>query len=139
TYPTIDLGVLAAVVFDTDGVVTDTARAHAQAWKQAFDEFLRSRTDGDFQPFDVRHDYLTYVDGRSRRDGARSFLTSRGLAPTDAALKAIGARKDAIFTRSVRRYGVAAFPSAVRLIRELRRCGAATAAVSASVHCEQVL
>ena len=138
-YAVIDLGAVAAVVFDTDGVVIDSAQVHAQAWKQTFDELLRSRGTRPFEPFDVRNDYLAYIDGKPRLDGARGFLTARGLTLTDAELRALGDRKDAAFMRHVRRYGVAAFPATVALVRELRRCGAATAAVSASIHCAEVL
>ena len=34
---------LEAVVFDTDGVLTDTASVHAAAWKRLFDEYLQLR------------------------------------------------------------------------------------------------
>ena len=36
----------AAVIFDMDGVVTDTAGVHARAWKKLFDQLLR-QLDGD--------------------------------------------------------------------------------------------
>ena len=32
-----------AVIFDLDGVVTNTARVHAAAWKRLFDDYLRER------------------------------------------------------------------------------------------------
>jgi len=32
-----------AVLFDLDGVLTDTAKIHAACWKKMFDEFLRQR------------------------------------------------------------------------------------------------
>ena len=32
-----------AVVFDLDGVITDTAKVHATAWKEVFDPFLKQR------------------------------------------------------------------------------------------------
>ena len=32
-----------AVLFDLDGVVTNTASLHATCWKQMFDEYLRER------------------------------------------------------------------------------------------------
>jgi beta-phosphoglucomutase-like phosphatase (HAD superfamily) len=44
-----------AVVFDMDGVVTDTARTHFTAWKRMFDEHLAQQAEsGDRtrQPFD---------------------------------------------------------------------------------------
>lgn len=149
--PVIRLDRVRTVIFDTDGVVTDTARVHAAAWKRVFDAFLRARAaelGEELRPFDVRADYLRYVDGKPRLDGVRSFLASRGIAlPEDApaddprreTVRALGARKDAYFLDQVRRYGVAAFPSTVALVRELRRRGARTAAVSASRNCARVL
>ncbi|MGH9248573.1 MAG: hypothetical protein ACRD0W_03520 [Acidimicrobiales bacterium] len=73
---------LDAAVFDTDGVVTDTAWTHALAWKRTFDEYLsrRRKATGIAHPsFDVREDYLRFVDGRPRLDGVRAFLASRGI------------------------------------------------------------
>jgi len=71
-----------AGIFDLDGVLTDTARLHAAAWKAVFDPLLRQwaqRRGLVFRPFDSEADYLTYVDGRPRSDGVRSFLASRGI------------------------------------------------------------
>ena len=38
-----------AVLFDLDGVLTDTAQIHASTWKRMFDEYLagRARRTGD--------------------------------------------------------------------------------------------
>ncbi|RVX42425.1 beta-phosphoglucomutase-like phosphatase (HAD superfamily) [Nonomuraea polychroma] len=135
----IDLARISAVVFDTDGVVTDTARGHAAAWKHVFDAFLRGRSG----PFDIRDDYLRHVDGRPRLDGIRTFLASRGITlpegsaddePGAATVHGLGLAKDQIFVAQVDKYGVAAFPATVALLHELRRRGARTAAVSPSLH-----
>ena len=45
-----------AAIFDLDGVLTDTARVHAAAWKAVFDAFLRRWAQQHglaFQPFDI--------------------------------------------------------------------------------------
>ena len=71
-----------AVIFDMDGVVTNTAKLHARAWKQLFDDYLRRRSaesQQPFVPFDIKSDYLTYVDGKPRYEGVRSFITARGI------------------------------------------------------------
>ena len=100
---------LKAVLFDMDGVVTDTATAHAAAWQRLFDEYLSARAAAGgeaFRPFDIEQDYRQYVDGKPRYDGVQSFLASRGIelpygdegdepgAPTVCGL---GKRKDAHF------------------------------------------
>ena len=66
-----------AVLFDLDGVITDTANLHAACWKQMFDGYLEThaaQTGDEFRPFDLATDYLLYVDGKPRFDGVRDFL-----------------------------------------------------------------
>ncbi|MFJ7493221.1 HAD family hydrolase [Streptomyces sp. NPDC097727] len=135
-----------AVVFDTDGVITDSARRHAAAWKKAFDACLSAV--GGQRPFDVADDYLRHVDGRSRRDGAAAFLASRGLdlpegspddPPGTATVWAIAARKDELFTQSLRTDPVDVWPGTVRLLGVLRRERVPCAAVSASRHATELL
>ncbi|MGW2091270.1 HAD family hydrolase [Promicromonospora sukumoe] len=154
----LDLGVVDAVVLDTDGVITDTARTHAAAWKRAFDELLRrrgSQAGVDLPPFDLESDYPRYVDGRTRADGARAFLGSRGIVlpgrdpgkqrgPDDGdreegTFEDLLDRKTRYYLDEVRDHGVRAFPSTVRFLHELRRRGAGIAAASASRSCGVVL
>src|SRR5947199_3491714 len=69
-------------LFDLDGVLTQTAKVHAAAWKQMFDDYLRRRAQQrgeQFIPFDAVREYDQYVDGKPRYDGVRSFLDSRGI------------------------------------------------------------
>ena len=51
-------------IFDLDGVITQTAKLHFEAWKSTFDEFLKARSDvkgAEFRSF-TRDDYLQFVD-----------------------------------------------------------------------------
>ena len=145
-----DLG-FEAVLFDLDGVVTRTARLHAAAWKELFDDFLRGwakERKESFRAFDVESDYLTYVDGKPRYDGVRSFLAARGITvpegdpadpPEAATVYGLGRRKDALFIRRLRRDGVDVFGPAVALIRTLRDLGLKTAVVTSSRNGREVL
>ncbi len=140
-----------AVLFDMDGVVTRTARLHAAAWADLFDDFLRRRAaerGEPFQPFDPERDYLAYVDGKPRQDGARSFLAARGIElpdgdPTDGpeagTIHGIGRRKDALFTHRLRTDGADVFASTIDLIRALRDRGVKTAVVTSSRNGREVL
>ncbi|CAM3845489.1 hypothetical protein GCM10009799_25190 [Nocardiopsis rhodophaea] len=139
---------LSAVLFDVDGVITDTASVHGAAWKLVFDEVLRSHRDPSGsppRPFDPGRDYLRFVDGRSRADGVRTFLASRGVtlpetATSDApTVASVAARKDRYFRDHIQRYPVRSYPSTVALLHQLRGAGIATAAVSASRNCAAVL
>src|SRR5438067_3052577 len=131
-----------ACLFDLDGVLTDTARVHAVAWKQTFDEFLRAWAlvhATRFVPFDAVHDYGEYVDGRQRSDGVRSFLASRGIELTTEAIDALGNRKNERALELIRSGGVDAFRGSVRFVQAARNTRLACAVVSASANCAEVL
>ena len=115
-----------AVLFDLDGVLTDTAALHAACWKRTFDEVLD-------EPFDVNHDYVAHVDGKSRHDGVRAMLRARGVEPDDATVEAIADRKQALVEAALAEGGAEAFPGSVAWVRELRRAGLRTAVVSLAV------
>ncbi|MFH9465906.1 HAD family hydrolase [Streptomyces clavifer] len=144
--PAAGLRSVRAVVFDTDGVITDSAPVHAAAWKRAFDACLSAH--GGQRPFDEGDDYRRHVDGRSRKDGAAAFLTSRGLdlpegspddPPGTETVWAVAARKDEVFTESLRAAPVAVWPGTVRLLHVLREERVPCAAASASRHATELL
>jgi beta-phosphoglucomutase family hydrolase len=131
-----------AVVFDTDGVITDSARVHAAAWKAAFDAYLRAHPPEDpdlRRPFDVRDDYLRHVDGKSRLDGAAAFLAARGIDTSPETVRAVATDKESRFVQRLSEHGVDAYPGTVRLVRALRRAGVPRAAASASQHAGELL
>lgn len=132
-----------AVVLDTDGVITDSAHLHAEAWKAAFDGFLREQPpqQGIHQgPFDVGVDYPRYVDGKERRDGAAAFLASRGLHPAPATIEAVAADKDRRYTEQLHRgTSVPAYSGTVSLLHALLGSGKLLAAASASLHARELL
>jgi HAD superfamily hydrolase (TIGR01509 family) len=112
-----------------DGVLTQTARVHATAWKEMFDAFLRDRaaqTEEPYVPFDPLVDYSGYIDGKLRYDGVRSFLTSRGIElpegagtdPPDAnTVHGLGNRKNELVLSLIRTKGVDAYDGSVRYVR----------------------
>ena len=140
-----------AVLFDLDGVLTDTAGVHADCWKRTFDEFLSRRADrtGDpFQPFDIEGDYRLYVDGKRRYDGVRDFLHSRGIDlpeglagdPPDAeTVCGVGNRKNVLVNQALEEGGVEVYQGSVALVRALREAGVKTGVVSSSANCATVL
>lgn len=141
---------LQAVVFDLDGVVTDTATVHRTAWKRLFDDFLRRRARETGQVFEefTEADYLAHVDGKPRYDGAASFLSSRGIAlsygdpsddPGTDTVCALANRKNLAFHEVLRERGVKRFDTSVTLIETLREQGLRTAVVSSSRNCREVV
>jgi beta-phosphoglucomutase family hydrolase len=140
-----------ACLFDLDGVLTQTAKVHAVAWKKMFDEFLRARTEqtGEpFVPFDPVHDYDKYVDGLPRYDGVRSFLASRGIElpegePSDPpgadTIMGLGNRKNEIVLRMIREQGVQPYEGSVQYVHAAREAGLRCAVVSSSANARDVL
>jgi beta-phosphoglucomutase family hydrolase len=147
--PTVTPDKFDAVLFDLDGVITATAKIHASAWKQAFDEFLKKRAGGqDFKPFDQQSDYEDYVDGLPRYDGAQKFFESRHIdvphgnpddPPDQETVCGIANRKTKLFEEALKKESVEVFEGTVAWIRHLRQAGIKTAVVSSSNHCKAIL
>ncbi len=136
-----------AVIFDLDGVVTKTAKVHAKAWKEMFDQFLESREEPQ-EPFDIESDYNRYVDGKPRYKGVKSFLDSRGIdiaygrsddVPELETVCGLGNRKNRIFLKIIDRDGVDIFDNTVEFIDRILNKGFRTGIVSSSKNCGAVL
>jgi len=140
-----------AMIFDLDGVITFTAKVHAAAWKQLFDEFLKQRSaalNEPYREFTIEGDYLTYVDGKPRYEGVASFLSSRNISipygspsdsPTSQTVCGLGNRKDDLFNQRVRQHGVEIDRDAVRFVRELRERGIRIGLASSSRNAVPIL
>jgi beta-phosphoglucomutase family hydrolase len=131
-----------ACLFDLDGVLTDTASVHRKAWKAMFDAFLRQRaeqTGDEFVPFDAGSDYQTYVDGKKREDGVRSFLSSRGIELDDDEVTDLGNRKNDLFHRTLKEDGVDVFEGSRRYLEAVCAAGLSVAVVSSSANTREVL
>jgi beta-phosphoglucomutase family hydrolase len=140
-----------AVLFDLDGVITNTANLHAACWKQMFDEYLKrhaAQSGEAFRPFDLDTDYRLYVDGKTRSDGVRDFLNSRGIKvpegspedpPQAETVSGLGNRKNDLVNKIVEDIGVEPYEGSVRLIQHLRLHEFKIAVVTSSQNCKAVL
>lgn len=139
-----------AAAFDLDGVITDTARVHAEAWTAVFDPLLQESAEREgiaFEPF-TPEDYRTYVDGRPRLEAIRAFLSARGMSLPEGEISdgsdtttihGLAERKNALFLQLILKRGVDVYPSSIALVRRLRSLGLKTAIVSSSKNCEKIL
>ena len=140
-----------ALCFDLDGVLTQTAKVHAAAWKQMFDEYLQERakqTGEQFRAFDAVRDYDTYVDGKPRYDGVRAFLEARGIElppgspsdpPSAQTIDGLGNRKNELVLKVIHEQGVQPYEGSVRFVHAAREEGHPCAVVSSSTNCRDVL
>ncbi|MCL4423424.1 MAG: beta-phosphoglucomutase family hydrolase [Actinobacteria bacterium] len=140
-----------ACLFDLDGVLTKTASIHAAAWKEMFDSYLSARaqrTGERFVPFDLNYDYDTYVDGKPRADGTRSFLASRSITlpegkpddpPGIETVNGLGNAKNELVLRKIHDEGVQPYEGSIRYVRAAKLAGWHVAVVSSSANAHDVL
>lgn len=140
-----------AVLFDLDGVLTDTAHLHAVCWKQMFDDYLQAHaqaTGTPYIPFDLSTDYRLYVDGRPRYEGVATFLDSRRIhlpqgQPADPpgmdSVCALGNQKNALIQVVLEQEGVEVYDGSLRLVHALQKKGVRMAVVSSSKNAAAVL
>lgn len=142
---------LKGVVFDLDGVITDTARLHQNAWEAMFNGFLKKWSEREgkpYVPFDPDQDYHAYVDGKPRFEGVASFLESRGIDlpwgsendPPDAwTVCGLGNKKNEAFQGVLRKEGPERYETSVEFVKNLRAGGLKTGVASSSRNCAAVL
>jgi trehalose 6-phosphate phosphatase len=140
-----------ALIFDLDGVVTNTATVHARAWKKMFDSYLmvRGQRDGKTHaPFNIKTDYPRYIDGIPRSNGVRNFLRSRNLLlpegtatdkPGNETINGLGNLKNTYFRQILNLQGVEVFEDTLAFIRQQKKAGRRVAIISASKNCSEVL
>lgn len=141
-----------AVIFDLDGVITDTASIHCQAWKETFDnvlvEYYKKNNIEKFDLFDSESDYRKYVDGKPRYDGVRSFLESRGInypygdvsdSPGILTICGIGNKKNELFNKILIERGADIFESTIELIKQLKSVDIKIGVASSSKNCMPIL
>lgn len=140
-----------AILCDLDGVITQTAKLHAEAWKLMFDEFFDqyARTEHtQFMRFDIAKDYPEYIDGKPRLEGIRSYLdkvnirlpegTSDDPSGKDT-IQGLAKRKNEIFNSLLREEGVEVYQKSVEQLQKWRAKGIKIAVVSSSKNCKNIL
>lgn len=145
--------IIDALIFDLDGVVTQTRKLHKKAWGQLFDEFFNQADDKQKSGNNIGksmsgNDYAVYIDGKPRYEGVRSFLESRDIKlpfgskddPPDAhSVCGLGNRKNELFRVLLAEDGAEVYQDAIEKIRCWRDKGLKTAIVSSSKNCKKII
>jgi beta-phosphoglucomutase-like phosphatase (HAD superfamily) len=124
-----------ACIFDLDGVLTDSGALHAAAWAETLDPLLESlaqTTPWALAPFDRTTDYVLYFDGRTRLDGIRLFLESRGLHLSEARVREVARRKGELVEGRLEHLGITALADVRRFLLAAGYAHLGRAVVSAS-------
>jgi alpha,alpha-trehalase len=142
---------LKAAILDLDGVITQTATLHAEAWKKMFDQYNEQRKEKKQEPyeeFSIEKDYPVYIDGMPRYRGVNTFLKSRNIEmpwgdPTDEPGKetvcGLGNLKNELFLSKLDNQGAQIIEPNVKMVRKWRKAGLKTAIVSSSKNCKRIL
>ncbi len=143
-----------ACVFSVDGVLVGSTAVHVEAWREAFDKLLRRlggltwRMWAELVPFDPEREYVRYVHGRSRLDGVRTFLASRGISlpeggpgdPPDAqTVHGVANHKQLVFQRLLETREIEAYQASRRYLELLHDAHYGVAVVTTSAHARAVL
>ena len=135
-----------ALIFDLDGVITQTRKTHKKAWKEMFERFFEKHGNGQ-KPMS-EEDYLEYVDGKPRYEGVKSFLNSRNISlpfgkPSDEpgfdTICALGNIKNELFNHVLDRDGVQIYEDALEFLKRWKQQGIKTAIVSSSKNCKKII
>lgn len=122
------MGETVGVIFDLDGVLTDTADAHADAWQML----------AQAHSFSVTQTQLDAIRGRSRADSLKALLGERVVE--DAEFARMLAEKNGYYTEQIRRLTPRdVLPGAHEAVRTVKQRGAQVAVGSASKNARAVL
>lgn len=138
-----------AVVFDLDGVLTDTVAAHQHAWRALFSAL---HEDLGWAPASVAPpssaDYLRRIDGEPRTEVVKKILASRGVHlpegepgdhPAAMTVHGVANRKNQLFLRELRERGVPLQRGCPEILEWLDRQAIPVGVVSTSHHGDAVL
>jgi Cof subfamily protein (haloacid dehalogenase superfamily) len=131
-----------ACLFSLDSALARAGELHAAAWKQLFDPYLQERahaTAQPFVPFDAGRDPYLHFDGKTLPNGVRSFLASRGIELPDNVVNGLIERMWDLLVGLLQHQRASTFAGSKRYIRAARAAGLRTAAVSLSLHCQEIL
>ena len=126
-----------AIVFDLDGVLTQTQKLHATAWREMFNEFLlkRSGAAAEFTP----EDYRLYVDGKPRLEGIKSFLASRHIQIPDDEIEVLGNKKNKLYIAALKKEGPHLIEDSFSFVVKLASKKVPMAVVSSSRNCRMIM
>lgn len=126
-----------SVVFDLDGVISDTASLHKKAWKIVFNKYIVSQKI-KVKKFTYK-DYYLYVDGKPRVNGINDFFKSRNIIIKKKINNNIANNKNKIFKKIIKTSKVLVFKDSLVLIKKLKNKKIKIALASSSKNCRLII
>lgn len=125
-----------AILFDLDGVITDTRDIHFKSWKMLFENFFKER--GIARKFS-EIEYKQYFDGRPREDGISLFLKAMDINVTESEFHSLKNNKNIIYLEILGKTKLEVFSDFDLLFHHLKSNDVKTAVVSSSQNCRIIL
>ena len=126
----IQVNNIKAVIFDLDGVITDTAEYHYKAWKMLADE-INVAFDKDL------NEHLKGVD---RLESLRVILRASNLVYPEDQIAELSARKNGYYVELLKELHPSdLLPGALEALQEMKRLGVKTALASVSKNAPAIL
>ena len=123
------------VIFDLDGVITNTASLHEIAWKQSFDKHLQKISTKKFS----KHDYINHIDGKPRLKGIHDYLIFRKIKINKSLTDIINIEKNNIFLGLIESRDIEVYDDTINLIKLLKKYKIKIAVASSSKNCRLIL
>lgn len=118
------------IVFDLDGVLTDTAEDHYLAWQDLADR----------HGFRFDRAFNEKLKGVDRRNSLRLILDHAGATPSEAVIEQMLEEKNAVYRKRLERYSPSnLFPGVKELFSQCREAGLKIALASASRNAGEVI
>tara|TARA_B100001093_G_C26580636_1_gene907091 strand:- start:174 stop:878 length:705 start_codon:yes stop_codon:yes gene_type:complete len=123
------------VIFDLDGVITDTASIHEIAWKNTFDNQLKNISNKKF----AKDDYLNHIDGKPRLKAIYDYLNFRKIKKTKLLIEIINKEKNDLFLDLIKNKKIKIYRDSLNLLKEIKKLKIKIAVASSSKNCRFIL
>lgn len=126
---------ISGIIFDLDGVITNTASIHEMAWKKSFDRYLKIFSKKKFST----DDYLNHIDGKPRLKGINDYLIYRNIPITQPLIDIINLEKNKLFLNLIKKTKIEIYPDAINLLKDIKKYKIKVAVASSSKNCRLIL
>ncbi len=149
--PKIKISGIQAVLVDIEGVVTNTERLHAEAWREVLEEYLEDTENvskGKIPLQSLQDDYIKHIQGKNRYEGIKDFLEAHHVSlppgkstdsPGDSTLFGLANLKHEIFEEQLEQAEIKYYEDAIRKFKALKKRNIKVGAISSSKHANMIL
>lgn len=134
------------IIFDMDGVITQTATLHFKAWKITIENFFTQIFDE--KKLFTENDYFHYLDGMTRKEGVANYFLNIGLSEDmlkgiyknlEECIEDLCKKKNTLLLQILSEETVECFPDSLKFIEFLLLQDYKIGLISSSKNCLPIL